>query len=697
MKTMASSSSTPGNFDTSLRTAPARAFDAPVKAVRTQPAPPVTLTDLIVRYRRWLIALSLLPWVAVFNGRWRIGLDSPIYRGLADSMLRGEGYHFGEFGSHQIYPGFPLLMAGIQRVFGNDIFRPIAQILVIAAIGLATVFLTYRLVGRHFPKWIAVCATCALAGNARFIQLVNELLTDVPFMFGMVSAMLGWSLFVDAKSTRHRALSGALAFGGLVFAASMRPAFWFFALAWLLVSLWGLIKGPRKTHAMTLAMLGIGIALFTALDPRTRGFHPLAGGYEQEFLDVVSSSTAPDAESRIGSLADRVKNSARKLLDEHLPAAVLGQDLPWLAGRIFSVLLIMSVAVFLFRRVPLWGLLILITLITTPLLSTPPRYYVVLTPFLTVAILLGTRWAGSLISGAAADYLVFASLCFVSGMNVAKWVPLVKEQHSVPVSDSSLAFYDHYRDGRFAPFIRLAAIIELRIPPGEKIVAPQASVVKYLSHRDVALERELLPAKKDQKKYPEHLAAAGIDYVVTPYKLYTRKDPVLSKLIERGVIRTGERVAATDGMRVHRAVIAIGEGDWRKNAKIAATQPTTKKKVATTQKSKNKKKPTTKPMKKKKKKPTTAPAKKKKKKKKKPSTMPSVVPTTQSALPIPLPLREKVGVRGALGEWSGVMPLAEASRDVRQFIVIPVCTFYPLPLPSPARGEGEDCISFHRQ
>src|SRR4051812_28803588 len=63
------------------------------------------LRNAITKYRRWLLGLSVLPFIISFNGRWRVGLDSSIYRGLARSIAMGRGYHFGEFGTHQIYPG----------------------------------------------------------------------------------------------------------------------------------------------------------------------------------------------------------------------------------------------------------------------------------------------------------------------------------------------------------------------------------------------------------------------------------------------------------------------------------------------------------------------------------------------------------------------------------------------------------------
>jgi hypothetical protein len=37
---------------------------------------------------------------------------------LGHSLATGQGYTFGEFGSKQVYPGLPLLLAWLEKVFG---------------------------------------------------------------------------------------------------------------------------------------------------------------------------------------------------------------------------------------------------------------------------------------------------------------------------------------------------------------------------------------------------------------------------------------------------------------------------------------------------------------------------------------------------------------------------------------------------
>src|SRR5581483_8971797 len=70
------------------------------------------VTSAIVRYRKYLFLLVALLYVISFNGRWRLGLDTANYRGLAINLVRGKGYTFGDWAPHQIYPGLPYLLAG---------------------------------------------------------------------------------------------------------------------------------------------------------------------------------------------------------------------------------------------------------------------------------------------------------------------------------------------------------------------------------------------------------------------------------------------------------------------------------------------------------------------------------------------------------------------------------------------------------
>src|SRR4051812_31867742 len=94
-----------------------------------------------------------------FNGKWRLGLDSANYRGLADSIASGRGYVFGDWAGKNIYPGYPLLLAGLQKVFGRSDFAPVSALMVMMLMAGLTLLVTYRLIRLHYPKWVAVTVT----------------------------------------------------------------------------------------------------------------------------------------------------------------------------------------------------------------------------------------------------------------------------------------------------------------------------------------------------------------------------------------------------------------------------------------------------------------------------------------------------------------------------------------------------------
>ena len=63
---------------------------------------------------------------------WRVGVDSALYRGLARSLVRGDGYVFaGEHHKHA-YPGLPLMLAGIEKLVGESPAWPLALIVILA-------------------------------------------------------------------------------------------------------------------------------------------------------------------------------------------------------------------------------------------------------------------------------------------------------------------------------------------------------------------------------------------------------------------------------------------------------------------------------------------------------------------------------------------------------------------------------------
>ncbi|HTL29096.1 MAG TPA: phospholipid carrier-dependent glycosyltransferase, partial [Tepidisphaeraceae bacterium] len=184
------------------------------------------VTDAIVRYRKVFFFGIALLYLISFNGRWRIGLDSSIYRGLGHNLATGKGYVFGESAPHQVYPGLPMALAGIERFISDSVFFPIAPVLLMNACALLTLIVTYKLMRLHFPQWVAVAVVCGVAVNERFLQHANEILTDVPFLLGVVTALYGWSLLRLTTDRKKLWKPILILVVGVALAAVMRPTFW---------------------------------------------------------------------------------------------------------------------------------------------------------------------------------------------------------------------------------------------------------------------------------------------------------------------------------------------------------------------------------------------------------------------------------------------------------------------------------------
>jgi hypothetical protein len=537
----------------------------------------------LIKRKKLAIVASLIPLIVSFNGRWRIGLDSSIYRGLARSIATGNGYRFGDFGSHQVYPGLPVLLAGITKIFGEHVFRPVVPLVLMVGMALLTLVLVYKLIARTYPQWIAICVTCCMAVNSWFVDLSHEVLTDIPFLLGAIAALLGWDILRTAETRKSRTKAAILMVAGLALAAAMRPTFWILALSlvcyWVFGLIRGLFKGGWQLHATCLGIVVMLCIGFWTLDPRTSGgFHPLSGGYESEMLEAVQDSKGAQVEVDAwqAPFPVRVRTEVRHLFASHLAAMFLGQELPAFANVIHSITLV-GTSLLVARKQPVWAMFIVFTICVTVMLSSAPRYYVMILPFLLLGTFLLLSKIGQWIGGGWHDLVWGIAILPILVLNIAKIVPFVWEQQRVPFYESDMRFYEVYRSGKFLPVIHLADLVHEKVPPGVRIITPSAQIVRYLSDRDAMMQRELISTKRSVKHYPERLASLNIVYAAFPAKIYQDKEPVLAQLFRHGVILPGKRMGMVDGIRLAHAIITIPPGDWTKTIVMAATKPTTKK------------------------------------------------------------------------------------------------------------------------
>ncbi|MBA3272969.1 MAG: hypothetical protein H0T11_03735, partial [Chthoniobacterales bacterium] len=158
-------------------------------AAEIDPLPSNRVTRFLDHARWYLISMVAVFFVLCFNGQWKIGRDSALYRGLAHNVAIGKGYVWGDLAGGLIYPGYPLLLAGIEKFFGRGDLAPLVVMNLMAPVIL---LLSYKLIRLHYPRWLAVCVTVLVGANGRFVALHNDLMTDIPFMVGLLMALYGW-------------------------------------------------------------------------------------------------------------------------------------------------------------------------------------------------------------------------------------------------------------------------------------------------------------------------------------------------------------------------------------------------------------------------------------------------------------------------------------------------------------------------
>jgi 4-amino-4-deoxy-L-arabinose transferase-like glycosyltransferase len=490
--------------------------------------------EAVLRWRWVLVPAWLLMHLLAFNGQWRIGPDSATFRSVAHSLATGGGYAILGEPQRQVYPGLPLLLAGLERLFGDAVWP---AILVMLAASAATLWLTYRLMRRVERPWVATLVTAGVGFNIMFVNHGHELLTDVPFLLGVMMALWGWETITD-KGVFRRVRSGAWLAGGLALAVAMRPTFWVLALAFGVVCLGGLVVGlfprfsPRwwttgpdrarswRFYAMCLAVVTVVGFAFAATDPRTRSLDLLAGGYEAEVAE------------RVMSLGDRLRETPAKLwemVEDHLEAAFFAERVEYL--NLPLALSLLAGVLMVSRRRPLWGLLVAILLGALYFASSVPRYYLMVLPILWLGWVTLTRALAVRLFRTDRSRSLFAAVMFglVLACNMGHVVKFTLEQRSRP-------FLEGYKDGLYVPIVAMSRAIEREVAASESVIGPYAKEMTYLSGRNVLGRRQLLSGHEaTTAEKALKLRDSGAQWAVFPTSAYQKKDLPLYRLGRAGI------------------------------------------------------------------------------------------------------------------------------------------------------------------
>jgi MFS family permease len=460
----------------------------------------------LVRHRAALFLGVALMHTLAFNGEWRVGRDSALYRHMALGLVDDRCVRATP--DVLVMPGYPLLLAGMHKLFGDDVWHPVPQILVMVAMAAATLLVVYRLIALRFARWIAVATTAALGINWKFLQHANELMTDMPFLLGVCGALLGYENLRRASTRGQRAGAFAMTTLALGLAAAMRPTFVALALAWGAGCLWNLVRGrQRLANGLALGSLGLlgaaflAIVLFWPHDDAHQHYERSLGARLHNLKAILLDHRDPDEPKR--SARDEVR-PWEKMLAYHFPEAMFGIELWW-----FSVPMALAAIIYgarLARFDPVWGLFVAVSAVLFALTGSAPRYFLQIMPLLLAAWM----WHAGLFARflprayAARSLFVLGALGLLVVPNFGKSVWLIMEQHGVVVDLEGAAprssrivdflpvvkvdFLRAYRYGAFARIEQIAQTIQgQRVPPNEAILGPEPRILSYLTGRRVLL------------------------------------------------------------------------------------------------------------------------------------------------------------------------------------------------------------------
>ncbi|MFT3785301.1 MAG: hypothetical protein QM770_03935 [Tepidisphaeraceae bacterium] len=604
---------------------------------------------LVLYCRPLLWASFVLLHLLCFNGLWRVGLDSALYRGIGHSLASGQGYTFNGAANDFAYPGLPGILAGLEVVFGPS---AVPGIVLVNLCSLASLWIIEKLVRLHASPWTALTVTCGVAFNGWFLPSSQELMTDTPFLLGVVTVLYGWERY-RRSTNRHDAIGPVITLVlGLAFALVMRPTGWVLVASWAMYCTLKLIwprAGVRRTpYLLGIATVSLVVLAVAWLDA---GRLILGGEYKVEFVHRLSELPTLVSPHRIAGIAHDVNN------------AFFGQTMGPPVVAVIVALGLLSTLVLIVRRNLLWVLPVLVMLGVALVASSVPRYYLFVLPTLWLAWVKFWELVTKVTPRAWKQPVLVAGVMFPVVMNSGRLWGIVSEQRAPDVAaltkgvDRETAFYADYRDGTIPRLRSIAAMVKQHVGPGDIVVAPDANIVSYYSGRRVVGERQILFNKAVRKapQFVHDFNASGNVYFVFPWQSY-KNDPQVMQMIKKRIIVPMQVIARQGKDYLAKATVVIPPAgmNWinyhansRHSAdyvpsttpstqKVVKKKPTTKK-ATTHPTTKKVKKPTTKPTTKKavKKQPTTKkaptkPVKKKKpapttttsKKKKKPATMP---------------------------------------------------------------------------
>ena len=485
---------------------PMSSVEEPVQPAATQPLQ--AIPKLPLRYQRVAVALVVVLYLAVVSPHWFITSDSALYLMLGESLADGEGYTlFGRPHAH-VPPGFPLLIAALTR-FGLG--GMLCLNLFMTVLGLATLWLSYKLLREHVAASAAAIATLALAVSYDMYAHSAMQLSEIPFMFLVVLGLWGYSRGLKGER-------GWMEFGSACLVASC----WVRVIGAPLVvaAAVGLVlQGGRARWQRTLLnAFGVATALAITAAAFNAQYEYAKKFYNPESYRVVFEAlTLLPTESRIWSPLTHTYETGA-----HLFRLFTGQSVPNAVGW-FAPGLPILIGLGLAIRRRQWTIALAVTGYITGLLLLNPaisRYLLPVAPLLIVFYLDGAMTVLRCIPRLAPyrGQLVAAIAAIIVLVNVPKDLRLIYRMHVVRTG---------YEVQWRSSMLEIVDFVRTHSEPGEKFASTDSQrEIAYLSH--VPFVETSNPAAIEELIVAENVGLV----IIGPDRRHSWRYPQLRTMVE---------------------------------------------------------------------------------------------------------------------------------------------------------------------
>lgn len=483
----------PLKMNAEAMTAPTLEYPALRRLISPRPTP-VPMADRILsladRHRYKLFAFLVAWYLLGFNGQWRLEPDSALYLTIGRNLAEGHGYTYHGQPHRLAFPGPPLLFAAVFKFSHGQ--RLLPALVLMPLLGLVTLALTYRLFLLSAGRPTAVLMTFGLGISRLFYRYCFELLSDLPFLLGVMAFLVGYEAvfyrrgIAGGQEDRFRPparwFDWVLLVGGLIVAVIMRPTMWALLAAIVLASIWSIAlwrrvnrsDAPRNYLPQVLVILVLvsAVAAFSLFDPRNAAGHSM-GQYEDALFEAKFSHLP-------GMLRQTFTEYVPLLFESAVCKAALGcpigVGLNTIAG---AVVLLLGIG--LVRVRPLWGLWVAMT-VAVVLVAVKPldRYFLEVLPLFVYAWWRGIRWLNLRLPRLWGDR-VFLSLFLLGGAtNLLRTGEFIFEQRHPQ-------FRSYYKEGRYASADRVAKLVHDHVGSTDWVIAPSkcGRILTFLSRRNV--------------------------------------------------------------------------------------------------------------------------------------------------------------------------------------------------------------------